>query len=329
VAMAEPSENHYSNVSAAIRDGDVVPFLGAGAGAGATVLAADGTTGASLPNAAELADRLARRYLYPGSDDELLRVAQYVATMRGYSRLKRTLHEIFDADFRPTRLHHFLAGLPRLLSGAPAAQRPDSFRDYQLIMTTNYDDTLERAFRAVDEPFDLVTYKAADAQYQRTRGEFLHWPLGEDPRPIGDPSDHHEALSLEGRTVIVKIHGLVVRQQRWPECESFVITEDHYIDYLSHAGLSDLVPVQILGRLTNYPLLFLGYALKDWNLRVILHSIWRERSSDVPSWAVQLEPDEFDELFWDARGIKIFDSDLDHYAEALAERLTELVAASP
>ena len=29
-----------------------------------------------------------------------------------------------------------------------------------VIVTTNYDDALERAFRAANEPFDLVTYVA-------------------------------------------------------------------------------------------------------------------------------------------------------------------------
>jgi hypothetical protein len=311
-----------------MQDGEVVPFLGAGVNFCGRPAAAPFTPGETLPSGAELAGYLAERFHYPTKEDDLLRIAQYGATMLGTLKLKQVLHEVFDGDFSPTPLHTFLAGLPSLLSGKPAAGRGEDFDAYPLIVTTNYDDTLERAFRDANEPFDLVSYRAADSRRQRGGGHFLHWPDGEDPRPIDDPNSYRD-LSLKTRAVILKVHGLVVREEELARAESFVITEDHYIDYLSHASLPELLPVQIIECLTNFNLLFLGYALRDWNLRVVLQGIWAERDFDVPSWAVQLGPDEFDEEFWRDRDVTIYDAPLDVYVEKLSARLGELASAAP
>ncbi len=319
--MPHPSERHYTNVALALRNGDVVPFLGAGANLSGRSLDVPFRPKQDLPSGDDLARYLAEEYYAEEHAADLLRVAQFIATMSGYPRLYKTLHELFDADFSPTGVHVFLAGLPTLLSGAAYADRNPSFSCYQLIVTTNYDDTLERAFEAVGEAYDLVTYKAEGAQ----QGRFLHWQASEEPAVIVDPNAHR--LPLDERTVILKIHGLVVRVADKSEWESFVITEDHYIDYLAH-DLANLLPVQIVERLRNSNLLFLGYALRDWNLRVILQSIWKERDLEVPSWAVQIAPDDFDEIFWGKRDVTIFDESLDVYVQKLDVRLREMAPRS-
>ena len=50
----------------------------------------------------------------------------------------------------------------------------------QVILTTNYDDALERAFDAVDEPYDLITYVVASPKEHK--GRFMHWPPSHDGR---------------------------------------------------------------------------------------------------------------------------------------------------
>ena len=80
-------------------------------------------------------------------------------------------------------------------------------------------------------------------------------------------------LSLDDRSVILKIHGAVDRSSPDGEDDSFVITEDHYIDYLTRTDLANLVPITLAAKLRRSHFLFLGYSLRDWNLRVILHRI--------------------------------------------------------
>jgi hypothetical protein len=152
--MSEPSESHYDTVLRATADGRVVPLLGAGVNLCGRPKDAAWQQGRYLPSGAELAAYLAALFDYPeGELLDLLRVSQYVEVTLGSGPLYDKLHELFDADYPPSRLHELLASLPRRLGMADR-------RRYQLIMTTNYDDALERAFRAAGEAFDLVWYVA-------------------------------------------------------------------------------------------------------------------------------------------------------------------------
>jgi len=72
--------------------------------------------------------------------------------------------------------------------------------------------------------------------------------------------------------------------------------------------------------------LFLGYSLRDWNLRVILHRIWGERKLSYKSWAVLLNPLPLDFEFWRKRDVDILDLRLEDYVQGLRARLPALLA---
>ena len=308
-------DSHYEVVVNALAEGRVVPLLGAGVNlcgrpAGATWERRDPQF---LPSGDELAGFLARYFKYPTSDArDLARVSQYGAVMQGLGPLYAELHEIFDADFAPSPLHKFLAELPRVLREKGCS--PDR---HPLIVTTNYDDALETAFREADEPFDLVSY-VADGD---DRGRFMHWPAGEAPRVIERPNEY-AAVSTAKRTVILKIHGAVDRSVsgEW-EGDSYVITEDHYIDYLTRTELTGLLPVTLARTLKRSHFLFLGYGMRDWNLRVILHRIWGDQKLSYKSWAIQLAPEPIDCEFWQQRGVEIRNVGLDDYVDGLRAQL--------
>jgi SIR2-like domain len=84
-----------------------------------------------------------------------------------------------------------------------------------------------------------------------------------------------------------------------------LVTEDHYIDYLSRTDISELVPAKLAATLRRSHFLFLGYSLSDWNPRVILHRIWGDQKLTYNSWAIQLEPKELDQKFWQKRGVEL------------------------
>jgi hypothetical protein len=115
--------------------------------------------------------------------------------------------------------------------------------------------------------------------------------------------------------------------------DSYVIREDDYIDYLARTSeINGVLPVTIVDKLKNSHLLFLGYSLSDWNLRVILHRIWEQRKFDFKSWAVQLHPEPIDQKFWSKRDVDILDARLEDYVSALQVKvtaLTQTAIASP
>jgi len=114
-----------------------------------------------------------------------------------------------------------------------------------------------------------------------------------------------------------------------PTDDSYVITENDYIDYLAYTNLSQ-IPMNIVTRMEQSHFLFLGYSLRDWNLRVILHRLsgnagmaWTSNS-----WAVQPKPDKIDEKSWGRRGVELLDARLEDYIEQLKTSLANSASAT-
>jgi hypothetical protein len=243
----------------------------------------------------------------------------------GERRLYAAFKELLAGQSEPTDVHRFLAALPGLMrrSGSPPR--------HQLIISANYDSGLERAFEDANEPFDYAVYLAAD-------GWFVHVPWGEhasepeartilEPKqyvgfPIGDDGE------LE-RTIIVKIHGGADGGEGdvvWRN--NYVVTEDHYIDYLPTQNIQDHLPIQILDKLTGSRCLFLGYPLRSWNARVFLRRIWRGMPVSENSWAVEEGPDLVEKASWSAIGrVELLAASLPEYVSELRSMLLETQGA--
>jgi class 3 adenylate cyclase len=311
---AEPDERHYWLVAGLIADGLVVPFLGAGATLCDRPPEAGWEPGRYLPSGGELASLLAERSRYPDpAGGDLLRISQYVDAMLGSGRLYGYLRSVFNVDYPPNSLHRFLASLPPLLRERGLPQ--------QLVITTNYDDLLERAFAAAGEPYDVVWYEAKKGSL---RGRLLHRPPDGEPVAIELPNKY-TALSLDERPVVLKLHGAVDRAD--PKRDSYVITEDNYIEYLSVGDIGPQIPMTLRERMADSHLLFLGYSMRDWNLRVILNRIWGEQQLDLKSWAVQMPPTdastyEIEQTLWRHRGdVDLLYAPLNEYVGRLTAEL--------
>jgi hypothetical protein len=326
---------HYAAVTRELTEGSVVPLLGAGVNLCDRPDELKWSRGAAfLPSGQELAQHLATTFFYPADEAthesdpndapgaatasdlpprhlDLLRVSQYIAATDGSAPLYRELRNLFSSKYDPGRVHKFFAAFPGRMR-ALGAER------YQLIVTTNYDDALERAFDDAKEPYDVIWYIA---EPEEQRGKFWHRPHGSSPLKIVRPNKY-TALALDQRTLILKIHGAVDRDV--DERDSFVITEDHYIDYLTKTDIEQLLPPEILVRLRKSCFLFLGYSMSDWNLRVILHRIWGEQPLSYRSWAIRNDVDAVEGALWGARNVAVLDLPLEDYMTELEQRLTAL-----
>jgi DNA-binding SARP family transcriptional activator len=282
---APPAEDHFEEVLRVLFGGRVVTVLGA--------------------DVAELATRLAERFDYSENGGGLPRVAQYVAVMKGSGPLYDELHALLDTEASPTAVHRFFASAASVLRerGAP----------HQLIVTTSYDLALETAFLEAGEEFDVVSYIASGP----SRGKFCHITPEGTGRLIDLPNTYATELSLEKRTVILKLHGQVDRgpEREW---ESFVVTEDDYIDYLAQTDLAGALPVALTAKLRRSHFLFLGYTMADWNLRVIMNRLWSDQPLSYRSWAVQPEPKPLEREFWRRRDVQVHELPLEQYAGILA-----------
>jgi hypothetical protein len=310
----------YDMIVRRLLRGKVVPVLGAGVNLSERPPQVPWERGRYLPSGQELAAELAQ---YIGNvridSHDLARVSQYVAAMEGEGSLYENLHDVFDADYPPTHFHRFLARLSRRTHEVSEAR---GARECMLIVTTNYDDSLERAFIDEGEPYDLVTYIAEG----RDRGRFRHIPASGKPAVIRVPNKYVD-LRLDQRTIIAKIHGAV---DRIHGADSFVITEDHYIDYITRADVAGLFPVKLAAKLRTSHFLFLGYSLRDWNFRVMLYRLWGEQEGkNFKSWAMQDNPDPIDRAAWDERGVDILPVRVEDFVTAIEQRLPDQQVVTP
>jgi hypothetical protein len=229
--------------------------------------------------------------------------------MQGSGPLWDELHDLLEASAQPTAVHRFFASLPPLLRerGAP----------HQLIVTTSFDLALERALLDAGEEFDVVSYIASG----RYRGRFCHLAPDGAASAIEVPNTYATELSLARRTVVLKLHGRFdpSPEREW---ESFVVTEDDYIEYLARSDVSNAVPVALAAKLQRSHFLFLGYTMADWNLRVVLNRLWGDSPLNYRSWAVQPEAKPLEREFWRRRDVDVLVAPLEEYVEQLGRHLS-------
>jgi SIR2-like domain len=324
----ELEEEEYGNslrsIASALLEGQLIPFLGAGVnladrakGYQWTVKSPD-----SLPSGGELATYIAGQAededstscaahmclqsikdcrveacpARPGSVKrkpvscplttqglDLAKVAQFVVTMEDEKKLYTMLRPVFSRAYAPTASHRHLASLAAALGKRQGKER------YPLIVTSNYDDLMEKAL-GEHTPFDLVFYEA----YGENKGSFFH--RKPDSTRVTKLSPRSKYLFFDSCPLVLKIHGNAASDRT--DAYSYMITEDDYIEYIANGVFEKFLPATILGRLRESRLLFLGYSLRDWNLRVFLRRITKSQRLRKQHWAVAIGLSAVEQKFW-------------------------------
>jgi hypothetical protein len=310
----------YGEIADLLKKGEVVPFLGAGVNFGTRPepnAKWNEKESTFLPSGVELSRFLADMSNFPAEDEEeitdLAKVSSYFVETSARRRLRERLHTIFDRDFEPANIHSYLADIGR---NTPL-----------LIVTTNYDDLTERAFNRIGVPFDTVVHPT---DRKDVEASVLWWKHNATEPEVVPPNQLF--IDLKTTNVIYKMHGTVDRATaKW---DSYVITEDDYIDFLSRMTGQTAVPAQFMRHFRTRHFLFLGYGLRDWNLRVVLKnlravlpsaehtsmSLMDDEDEELRSWAIQFKPSDLEMELWSARKVKIYDVDINEFVEKLRAR---------
>ena len=328
-AVHETDERLFDEMAARLARGAIVPFLGAGASlCDRPVRRSSGSPqgweiGAELPSGAELATYLAMRGEYPPFPDaplpeelDLMRVAQYLEWKQGEHQLYRYLREVFASEYEPTSLHLMLARAARALAEAGLPQL--------LVVTMNYDDLVEQAFASEGLEYDVVWYEAKS--YADERGRFWHRPPGDVRHLISRPERYTGLRPRLERPVVLKLHGSVNREH--PDRDSYVVTEDDYIGYLTGGDVRAKLPIVLSRMLTRNSLLFLGYSLSDdWDMRAALQQLEGTRPDSLRSWAVlrgSADPgrQKIEQQLWSSfKNVDLVRIELRQYVDAVSARL--------
>jgi hypothetical protein len=301
----------YGEICDLLKKGGIVPFLGAGA---SVVGRAPGVEWhpdhpSFLPSGLELAHFLADKAEFPAGEsqerDDLAKVASYYVEMLGRRRLKERLRDVLHQPYDTGPLHELLAAV----------------RAPMVIVVTNYDTLLEQAFRAVGKPYDLVAYPTD----QKDRAASIQWWPHGATEPLWEPANSLY-IDLTKTTVIYKMHGSIsADNNRW---DSFVVTEDDYVEFLSRMMDNKAIPSIFFDYFRERSFLFLGYSLRDWNLRVVLKNLSKQLETrgaadndegPLPSWAIQYNPSPLERRLWVKRNVEIFDVAIADFVARLQE----------
>jgi hypothetical protein len=170
---------------------------------------------------------------------------------------------------------------------------------FRHIVTTNFDRLMEHALEAEGKSAQVALYE-------------LHGDQPQLPEPtIQEP-------------VLYKLHGTVEKLQ------TMIVTEDDLVEFLACAFIGEPpLPPSFKALFKDSSILFIGYGLKDWNIRVLMRAIRGERrigGSDKYSFAIQKCPsdqglaEEWETcvMYWDKReNLRCFDMDAVEFAEQL------------
>jgi hypothetical protein len=197
----------------------------------------------------------------------LQRVAQYFELAKERSNLVKEVKDAVVTGKRPSPVVRALAEL-----------------NFPIVITTNYDRLFETALREVaGNPKDPFV---------------SHYQTNENVATVDFPFD--EDFS-EARPFVFKMHGDIEHP------ESIVITDEDYIHFIlrmSNSGVYDPIPKTLQVQFKRWPTLFIGYSLKDYNLRVLFRTLrWKVDRAGFPrTYSIDLYPDPLIKTVWGDRG---------------------------
>ncbi len=303
----------YGAIGKALSQGRVIPFVGAGASFSGRPPDAiwEPATAQFLPSGVELSRLLADDVAFPeaADRDDLAEVSSYYEAFHTRAALRERLRQILRTDLlqhtQVPPLYRFLAEIDPPL----------------LIVTTNYDTEIEQAFRTVNKPYDLVVYPA---DRKDLANAVLWWPHGAaDPNT---PAANDLDIDLSSTSVIFKMYGSFSDNEEW---DSFVITEEDYVEFLYRLSSKAAIPASFSAHFHDRSLLFIGYSLRDWALRVVFRSLSRYFArraqagddDEIPSWAIEDKLSELEVRLWNKRGVCPYEVGIDEFVEKLRARM--------
>lgn len=249
-----------------VKHGECILFLGAGIHAAPPPNCCYVYPGEHRPPlGGDLSEKLAAEFGYNSefpneSCGELQRVSLYIETTKGLGR--KVLVDALDKLLRGNKKP---SPALRMLASMP----------FRIYVTTNYDRLLETALN----------------KYEKDPVCFVYNPSPNEPTPdmVEDPT--------EMRPLLFKMHGDL--NQR----ESIVITDEDYITFVQRMSDKDAlhpVPQTVRYRMQKWPTLFVGYSLRDYNLRLLFRTLrWRVDTANFPtSFAVDRSPDPLTLQVW-------------------------------
>lgn len=187
----------------------------------------------------------------------------------------------------PSTVQDYIADKFRELEPSSAQELMAAFR-WKGIATTNYDCLVERIYEKVERPAQRVV------------------PMISDDDRIADK------LRSPDDMLLLKLHGCITRthDERLP----LILTVDQYNAFRSKRERL-FATLREWG--SEHSIVFVGYGLRDADLRHLLSDMAEQLSSLPTYYIVKPRVSSMEQDLWMKRGIKVLDGTLEEFLEAL------------
>jgi hypothetical protein len=215
---------------------------------------------------------------FRGEDTKnLQRVALYYEMILTRNELIKEVRGLVHNDKEPSPMLELLACL-----------------NFPLVITTNYDQLFEKAIQSVGKGFSRCVYTPDSNRRTLNRDYFF----SADAQSAEGLARRRQIIDSQ-HPFILKIHGDIVEDPG-----SIVITDEDYIQFVLRMGGNSAVnpvPQLVREKLKSWATLFIGYSLKDYNLRLLFKTLrWKIDKSDIPPmYSIDLRPDPLIIAYWE------------------------------
>lgn len=146
---------------------------------------------------------------------------------------------------------------------------------FKIFVTTNYDLLLDDALTECKKKPKRIVYNPAS---NIRTNDVIQDPTTQQP-------------------LLFKMHGDLAQR------DSIVITDEDYITFVQRMSDKDMlhpVPQTVRYRMQRWPILFVGYSLRDYNLRLIFRTLrWRVDQANFPrAYSIDKSPDPLILQLW-------------------------------
>jgi len=270
-------------------------------------------------------------------------LSAFFEAVRSRKTLLERLGDIMQNKEQPTPTHRIIARAARWHLMAPRTRRPDrpvpAGEGHYLIMTTNYDRLMECALTV---PYVVLTMSQKDSTIHARFGNVD--PAVEQALVAANPPRKARQFTLDPPApgsvpnasptgglrlaMLYKVHGCITD---WPDGrDSIVISDNDYVTNISKFSDNDgVIPACVADVLSSRRrpyFLFLGYSLRDWNVRGMLKGVrakragaGREDDEDYGDYSVIRNFGPLDVTFFKQYNIRILHEDLSRFSAKLDE----------
>lgn len=254
----QPTEQDYQRLKEQLHYGEVVLFLGADL-------------------SKNCFQQLADEEDYADFDDTLPALCEYIET-QGRQSLLRKFKSLYQQTPTGKDLYQLLAQIKQPL----------------LIISSNYDDSLEQAFLTQQKPYYRITHSLDYAQ----AGQLLVQENTQASEVYDSEKLSNLAPLAQGFSVIYKIRGCFDQI-----ADDLILSEQDYFRFARYVDA--VIPDYISNQIKMRSLWFLGQLADNWENRLFIQAINNRRNRTGRALAVLPETNRFSQAYWKARNVDI------------------------